>query len=87
GRALYQLMGGSGDALEAALIYADLIFGAAALIWVVNLLAAALRASGRPEVPARISVTARVVTLPLSPALIFGWGPFPAMGIAGAGLG
>lgn len=87
GRALYQLMGGSGDALEAALIYADLIFGAAALIWVVNLLAAALRASGSPEVPARISVTAMVVTLPLSPALIFGWGPFPAMGIAGAGLG
>lgn len=87
GRALYRLMGGSGEALEAALIYADLIFGAAALIWVVNLLAAALRASGSPEVPARISVIAMVVTLPLSPALIFGWGPFPAMGIAGAGLG
>lgn len=87
GRTLYRLMGGSGEALEAALIYADLIFGAAAMIWIVNLLAAALRASGSPEVPARISVIAMVVTLPLSPALIFGWGPFPAMGIAGAGLG
>jgi putative MATE family efflux protein len=87
GRALYQLMGGSGEALEAALLYADLIFGAAVLIWIVNLLASALRGSGSPEVPARVSVIAMVVTLPLSPALIFGWGPFPAMGIAGAGLG
>lgn len=87
GRALYRLMGGSGAALEAALIYADLIFGAAVLIWIVNLLAAALRGSGSPEVPARVSVIAMVVTLPLSPALIFGWGPFPPLGIAGAGIG
>lgn len=87
GRALYQWMGGSGEALEAAMIYADLIFGASIVIWIVNLLASALRASGAPGVPARISVIAMVVTLPLSPALIFGWGPLPALGIAGAGIG
>src|SRR3954465_7846135 len=38
GRVLYSALGGSGDAIEAALQYSRFIFGGAVLIWVVNLL-------------------------------------------------
>jgi Na+-driven multidrug efflux pump len=36
--------------------------------------------------PAAIVVGGAVITLSLSPSLIFGWGPMPALGIAGAAV-
>ena len=38
-------------------------------------------------VPAGAIVVGEVAHLLLSPALILGWGPFPELGIAGAGIG
>jgi Na+-driven multidrug efflux pump len=49
------------------------------------LLAAALRGSGNVRVPAVITFAGAVVLVPLSPSLIFGLGPMPRLGIAGAG--
>ena len=47
---------------------------------------ASIRGTGNMLVPS-LSVCAGVVLLvPLSPCLIFGIGPFPALGIAGAGI-
>jgi uncharacterized membrane protein YtjA (UPF0391 family) len=40
-------LGGSGDAIRAALQYSSIVFGSAVIIWVVNLLAASLRGAGR----------------------------------------
>src|SRR5205823_980470 len=51
-----------------------------------SLLAAALRGAGNTVVPAAVILLGAFVLLPLSPALIFGWGPFPRLGVAGAGL-
>src|SRR4029079_18175165 len=45
----------------------------------------ALRASGLVRDPATISLVGAVVLVPLSPLLIFGWGPVPRFGIAGGG--
>jgi putative MATE family efflux protein len=53
---------------------------------VVNLLSAALRGTGDVKVPALVIFAGAVIVLPLSPALIFGLGPIPRLGIAGAGL-
>ncbi|HLO76005.1 MAG TPA: MATE family efflux transporter [Magnetospirillum sp.] len=86
GEALFRSLGGQGEVLACALDYAGPIFLASTLIWLVNLLAAALRGSGNAVAPAAI-VLAGALVLPLSPALIFGWGPFPRMGVMGAGLG
>jgi putative MATE family efflux protein len=86
GPALYRLLGGQGGSLRAALRYSDTLFAGAVMIWVVNLLAAALRGAGNVRVPALVTLGGAVVMIPLSPALIFGFGPVPRLGIAGAGL-
>lgn len=86
GRALYRALGGDGGALAAALAYADVVFSGAILVWIVSLLAAALRGAGNTVVPAAVTFGGVFILLPLSPALIFGWGPFPRLGIAGAGV-
>jgi putative MATE family efflux protein len=86
GRALYRFLGGGEVVLVEALTYAGIIFSGAALVWVVSLLAAGLRGSGNVLAPAVVVVAAAVIVVPLSPALIFGWGPFPRLGIAGAAI-
>src|SRR5215467_13191540 len=85
GRALYQALGGSGGAIEAALQYSSFVFGGAVLIWVVNLLTASLRGAGDVRTPALVIFAGALIVVPLSPALIFGLGPVPRLGIAGAG--
>ena len=85
GRALYRALGGEGAVLAASLAYADIVFAGAVFVWLVSLLAAALRGSGNVVVPAAVTLAGAIVLVPLSPALIFGWGPLPRLGIAGAG--
>lgn len=86
GRVLYQTMGLSGPALTAALAYSNIVFMASPLIWLVALLSAAVRGAGDTRTPALITLAGAAVLLPLSPLLIFGWGPLPAFGVAGAGM-
>ena len=83
GRWLFQLMGGSGAALDAALIYSNWVFAGAVLVWLFNSLSALIRGTGNMAVPAKVTVLGVVLLVPLSPLLIFGWGPIPGMGIAG----
>jgi putative MATE family efflux protein len=86
GRVLYSAMGGSGDALAAALTYSNVVFAGLVLIWVFNALANVIRGTGNMAVPAGVSIGLTVLLVPLSPCLIFGWGPFPRLGIAGGGV-
>jgi putative MATE family efflux protein len=85
GPSLYRSLGGDGASLHNALIYSLWIFGGAVPVWIVNLLAAALRGSGNVRVPAIVTLSGAALLLPLSPAFIFGFGPIPRMGVAGAG--
>jgi putative MATE family efflux protein len=86
GPLLYQSLGGRGDALDAALRYSNLLFAGAIPVWVVNLQAAALRGAGNVKVPALVTLVGAIVMIPLSPLLIFGFGPIPRLGIGGAGV-
>lgn len=86
GRWLYTRMGGTGAALEAALVYSNWVFAGALLVWVFNTLSAVIRGTGNMAVPAYVTVAGAVVLVPLSPWLIFGGGPLPGMGIAGGAL-
>lgn len=83
---VYSMLGGSGKSLEAALEYSAFVFGSAILAWVTNLLSAALRGAGDVKIPALIIFGSAPVILPVSPLLIFGLGPVPGFGIAGAGM-
>jgi putative MATE family efflux protein len=86
GPALYRLLGGSGVALQAALAYSDTIFAGMVLLWWSNALASSLRGSGEIPATAAIILGAAVTAVLLSPCLIAGWGPFPRLGLVGAGL-
>src|SRR5882724_1573203 len=81
GQLLYQTLGGYGHSLAAAWTYSNAIFLGAIPLWITALLSAALRGAGNVKVPALIIFAGAVVLIPLSPALIFGWGPFPRLGI------
>ena len=83
---LYGLMGGSGGSLAAATTYSNVVFAGAILIWLFNSLAAIIRGGGNMIVPASVTAAGAVVLIPLSPALIFGWGPLPHLGIAGGAV-
>lgn len=86
GRALYSAMGGHDGSLAAALLYSNVLFAGAIPAWIVNLIACALRGAGNVRVPAMITLIGGTIIVFVSPALIFGLGPIPALGIAGAGI-
>jgi putative MATE family efflux protein len=83
---LYQAMGGRGASLDNALLYSNWVFGGAIIIWLFNALSAIIRGTGNMNVPAVITCVGTVFLIPLSPILIFGWGPIPALGIAGGAI-
>lgn len=85
GPILYQSMGGTGTTLSAALTYSGIVFAGSIPIWITALLSAALRGAGNVKVPALVIVSGAVILFALSPPLIFGWGPFPQLGVAGGG--
>ncbi len=86
GPALYRLLGGSGAALAYAIEYSTIVFGGAMTVWLCNILANIVRGTGNMAVPAFILSTAAVLQIPLCGALVLGWGPFPRLGIGGAGI-
>src|SRR5208283_1639325 len=83
---LYRTMGGDGATLDAALTYSNVVFAGALLLWLMNTLASILRGTGNMMLPAVVICVGALLLIPLSPALIFGWGPFPALGVAGGGV-
>jgi len=85
GRPIYQALGGQGGELEAALRYSNVVFGGNVLLWGMNALASVIRGTGNMLVPALVTFVGVAALVPLSPCLIFGIGPFPALGIAGGG--
>jgi putative MATE family efflux protein len=86
GLPIYRALGGSGGELQAALIYSNVVFAGNVVIWTLNALSSAIRGTGNMLVPAVVICGGVVVLVPLSACLIFGIGPFPALGIAGGAL-
>jgi putative MATE family efflux protein len=86
GPQLYAAMGGSGASLAAALAYSDVVFAAAILLWLFNALAAVIRGTGNMLLPAGVMCAGTAALIPLSPALIFGLGPLPRLGVVGGAV-
>ncbi len=83
GEPLYVALGGKAGSLRAAMDYSNIIYAGAILLWTMNALSSAIRGTGNMLVPAIVICGGAVLLIPLSPALIMGWGPFPRMGVAG----
>jgi putative MATE family efflux protein len=86
GRWLYEAMGGNGASLAAALTYSHVVFSGAILVWVFNSLANVIRGTGNMAVPAAVTSVGAAALIPLSPSLIYGWGPLPRLGVAGGAV-
>lgn len=86
GEPIYRALGGEGGELQTALVYSNVVFGGNALLWLMNGLASVIRGTGNMLVPAVVICVGVVFLAPLSPVPIFGLGPIPALGIAGAGI-
>jgi Na+-driven multidrug efflux pump len=56
------------------------------LLWLFNALASVLRGTGNMALPALVTGIGALLVIPLSPMLIFGWGPIPRLGIAGGAV-
>jgi putative MATE family efflux protein len=86
GLTLYHGLGARAEPLAKALSYSNWLFLGAVPIWVVNVCSAALRGSGNVKTPALVTLVGALVLIPLSPLFIFGLGPIPGFGLAGAGI-
>ncbi len=86
GAPLYRALGGRGGSLQAALSYSNIIFAGAILLWLMNALSSAIRGTGNMALPAAVICGGALLLIPISPCLIFGWGPFPRLGVAGGAV-
>ena len=84
---IFQWMGGRDKMLADALSYANVALGGAVCITVLNLLGNAVRGTGNMSLHAGVLVGCVVAHIAMSPVLIFGWGPIPALGSCRRGLG
>ena len=83
-RGLLELMSTPPDVMPLALAYMRIIFLALPFMSGLFFLMAALRGAGDSRTPFIYLVVSVILDIGLNPLLIFGWGPIPHLGIAGA---
>ena len=79
-------MGGSTSLVAGGTAYTAIQFGGSATIVLLFLNNAVLRGAGDATRAMRALWLANAVNLVLDPCLIFGWGPLPELGLAGAAI-
>src|SRR6516164_4197310 len=75
-----------GLVIAAAIAYSNAIFAGALAYWVLGTLTSVVRGTGQPGVLAIVYIAAELLHIALVPMLVFGWGPVPPLGVAGAGI-
>jgi putative MATE family efflux protein len=86
GPAIFRALGADADVLAEAVRYANALFGGAVTIWLANMLANVVRGTGNMLLPSFMLIVAAAVQVPLAAGLMFGFGPLPRLGLAGAGV-
>lgn len=84
--ALLNFMDAGENTMALAVPYLRISFLAGIFFFWNDTLFAAFRASGDTKTPTLVGVTMVVINMILDPAFIFGWGPFPEMGVPGAAV-
>jgi len=84
--ALISFMGAGGNSLALAVPYIRIFFASTIIYFIIETVYAVFRASGDTKTPTLVGIGIVVINLVLDPLLIFGIGPFPELGVAGASL-
>lgn len=87
GQAAFARLGGGSDAIKAASTYAAVFFPGCLAIWLCNTALSVIRGTGDMQTPSLMLLIVATASIPLTGAFAFGWGPFPALGVAGLPMG
>ncbi|MDG4657926.1 MATE family efflux transporter [Ectobacillus antri] len=81
---ILDLMNTPADVKPLAVTYTKIIFAGVPFMFIYNYVMTILRGSGDSKTPFYFLIVSVVLDIVLNPVLIFGWGPFPKMDIAGS---